>query len=92
MEGLLQGRVIYTFDEFKKRKLDKLFHYIVDILTILVPYVFKNQYLLHLESIISHYFDVFKVNKVLIKVELLVTTVEALIVYFFVLELLVRKL
>ena len=62
MEGLLQGRVIYTFDEFKRRKLDKLFHYIIDLLNILVPCLFLKQYFTHLESIISHYFDVFKVS------------------------------
>ena len=62
MEGLLQGRVIYTFDEFKRRKLDKLFHYVIDLLNILVPYLFSKHYITHIESIISHYFDVFKVN------------------------------
>ena len=61
MEGLLQGRVVYTYDEFKRRKFDKLFHYIVDLLNILVPYVFHRAYLTYLDSIISHYFDVFKV-------------------------------
>jgi hypothetical protein len=59
MEGLLQGRVIYTFDEFKRRKFDKLFHYIVDLLNILVPFVFHRAYITHIEAIISHYFDVF---------------------------------
>ncbi len=61
MEGLLQGRVVYSFDEFKRRKFDKLFHYIIDLLTILVPYVFHYEYLKYIESIVSHYFDVFKV-------------------------------
>ena len=61
MEGLLQGRVIYTFNEFKNRKLDKLFYYIINLLNTLVPCAFLKQYLAHLESIISHYFDVFKV-------------------------------
>ncbi len=60
MEGLLQGRVVYTYEEFKRRKFDKLFHYIIDLLNILVPCVFHHQYLTYLESIISHYFDVFK--------------------------------
>jgi hypothetical protein len=62
MEGLLQGRVAYTFDEFKRRKFDKLFHYIIDLLNILVPYVFHFKYLQHLEAIVSHYFDVFMVK------------------------------
>ncbi|RNA14308.1 integrator complex subunit 1-like [Brachionus plicatilis] len=44
MEGMLQGRVGYSFDEFKKRKFDKLFHYIIDILNILVPFVFHQKY------------------------------------------------
>ena len=61
MEGLLQGRVVYSFDEFKRRKFDKLFHYIIDILNILVPYVFHRAYLEHVEAIISHYFDMFMV-------------------------------
>lgn len=60
MEGLLQGRVVYSFDEFKRRKFDKLFHYIIDLLTVLVPYVFKYEYFKYIESIVSHYFDVFK--------------------------------
>ena len=55
-------RVVYTYDEFKRRKFDKLFHYIVDLLNILVPYVFHRAYVAYLDSIISHYFDVFKVN------------------------------
>lgn len=63
MEGLLQGRVVYSFDEFKRRKFDKLFHYIIDLLNILIPYVFHNEYLNYIESIIAHYFDVFKVFK-----------------------------
>lgn len=62
MEGLLQGRVGYSFDEFKKRKFDKLFHYIIDLLNILVPYVFHQKYLEQIEAIISHYFDVFTVS------------------------------
>ena len=57
MEGLLQGRVVYSFEEFKRRKFDKLFHYIIDILNILVPYVFHRAYLEHIEAIISHYFE-----------------------------------
>lgn len=61
MEGLLQGRVVFTFEEFKRRKLDKLFHYIIDLLTIMVPYIFKYEYFNYIESIVSHYFDVFKV-------------------------------
>lgn len=64
MEGLLQGRVLYSFDEFKRRKLDKLFHYIIDLLTILVPYVFHYEYFNYIESIVSHYFDMFKVGKI----------------------------
>lgn len=60
MEGLLQGRVVFTFEEFKRRKLDKLFHYIIDLLTIMVPYIFKYEYFTYIESIVSHYFDVFK--------------------------------
>lgn len=60
MEGLLQGRVVYTYDEFKKRKFDKLFHYIIDLLNVLVPYVFHREYLKHVECIVSHYFDVFR--------------------------------
>lgn len=60
MEGLLQGRVVYSFDEFKRRKFDKLFHYIIDLLTILVPYVFRYEYFSYIESIVAHYFDVFK--------------------------------
>jgi hypothetical protein len=59
MEGLLQGRIVYSFDEFKRRKFDKLFHYIIDILNTLVPYVFHRNYLEHIEAIISHYFDMF---------------------------------
>ena len=62
MEGLLQGRVVYSFEEFKRRKFDKLFHYIIDILNILVPYVFHRAYLEHIEAIISHYFDMFMVS------------------------------
>lgn len=62
MEGLLQGRVVYTYEEFKKRKFDKLFHYIIDLLNILVPYVFQNEYLIYVEPIISHYFDVLRVS------------------------------
>lgn len=62
MEGLLQGRVVYTYEEFKKRKFDKLFHYIIDLLNVLVPYVFHREYLLYIEPIISHYFDVFRVK------------------------------
>lgn len=62
MEGMLQGRVGYSFDEFKKRKFDKLFHYIIDILNVLVPFVFHQRYLEHIKSIISHYFDVFLVR------------------------------
>lgn len=61
MEGLLQGRVVYTYEEFKKRKFDKLFHYIIDLLNVLVPYVFHQEYLSYIEPIISHYFDVFRV-------------------------------
>jgi integrator complex subunit 1 len=63
MEGLLQGRVIYTFEEFKRRKFDKLFHYVIDILNILVPFVFHRVYIEHIQAIISHYFEVFMVNK-----------------------------
>lgn len=65
MEGLLQGRVAYTFDEFKRRKFDKLFHYIIDLLNILVPYTFHRKYIALIEAIISHYFDVFMVDFVL---------------------------
>lgn len=61
MEGLLQGRVGYSFEEFKRRKFDKLFHYIIDLLNILVPFVFQQKYLDYLDLIISHYFDVFMV-------------------------------
>ena len=64
MEGLLQGRVAYTFDEFKRRKFDKLFHYIIDLLNTLVPFVFHPKYAAHIELIISHYFDVFMVIKI----------------------------
>merc|ERR1719468_649406 len=60
MEGLLQGRVVYSFDEFKRRKFDKLFHYIIDLLNILIPYVFHKEYSDYIESIIAHYFDVFR--------------------------------
>ncbi len=62
MEGLLQGRVAYTFDEFKRRKFDKLFHYVLDLLNILVPFVFHPKYADHVDLIISHYFDVFMVS------------------------------
>lgn len=62
MEGLLQGRVNYTFEEFKRRKFDKLFHYIIDILNILVPFVFHRRYIDHVDAIISHYFDFFIVS------------------------------
>ncbi len=62
MEGLLQGRVAYTFEEFKKRKFDKLFHYIIDLLNTLVPFLFHPKYIDHVELIIAHYFDVFMVN------------------------------
>ena len=44
MEGLLQGRVVYSFEEFKRRKFDKLFHYIADLLNMLLPYVFHREY------------------------------------------------
>ena len=67
MEGLLQGRVVYSYEEFKRRKFDKLFHYIIDILNILVPYVFHRAYLEHVEAIISHYFDMFMVSHVYVK-------------------------
>ena len=62
MEGLLQGRVVYSFEEFKRRKFDKLFHYIIDILNNLVPYVFHRAYLENIEAVISHYFDMFMVS------------------------------
>lgn len=65
MEGMLQGRVGYSFDEFKKRKFDKLFHYIIDILNVLVPFVFHQKYRENIKAIISHYFDVFLVNNYL---------------------------
>jgi integrator complex subunit 1 len=61
MEGLLQGRVSYSYDEFKSRKFDKVFHYVIDLLAILVPYVFHAEYSTSVDSILSHYFDVFKV-------------------------------
>jgi hypothetical protein len=62
MEGLLQGRVAYTFDEFKRRKFDKLFHYVIDLLNVLIPFVFHPKYVDNVELIISHYFDVFMVS------------------------------
>ncbi len=58
---MMKGRVVYTYEELKKRKFDKLFHYLIDLLNILVPYVFQNEYLIFVEPIISHYFDVFRV-------------------------------
>lgn len=63
MEGLLQGRVAYTFEEFKRRKFDKLFHYIIDILNNIVPFLFHANYMQSIVAIISHYFDVFMVKK-----------------------------
>jgi len=60
MEGLLQGRVICTFEEFKKKKNDRLFHYVVDLILTLVPFVFDKEHLSHFELIVSHFFDVFK--------------------------------
>ena len=62
MEGLLQGRVICTFEEFKKKKNDRLFHYVVDLILTLVPFVFDKEHLSHFELIVSHFFDVFKVK------------------------------
>lgn len=62
MEGLLQGRVAYSFDEFRRRKFDKLFHYIIDILNNLIPYIFHPNFFDYVVSIISHYFDVFMVS------------------------------
>lgn len=59
MEGLLQGRVAYSFDEFRRRKFDKLFHYIIDILSNLVPYIFHPIFSDYLLAIMSHFFDVF---------------------------------
>ena len=61
MEGLLQGRVAYSFDEFRRRKFDKLFHYVIDILNNLVPYIFHPNFFDYVVAIISHYFDVFMV-------------------------------
>jgi hypothetical protein len=61
MEGILQGRVIYTYDDFKKRKTEKLFHYVVDLMNILIPHIFKTDYSQTFETIMSHYFDIFKV-------------------------------
>ena len=61
MEGLLQGRVVYSFEEFKRRKFDKLFHYIADLLNMLLPYVFHREYFFYIDCIVSPYFDVFKV-------------------------------
>lgn len=61
MEGLLQGRVICTFDEFKRKKNDRLFLYVVEILLTMVPFVFNKEYQNHFELIVSHFFDVFKV-------------------------------
>lgn len=59
MEGLLQGRVAYSFEEFRRRKFDKLFHYVIDILINLVPYIFHPNFLDYLVAIVSHFFDVF---------------------------------
>lgn len=60
MEGLLQGRVAYSFDEFKRRKFDKLFFYVIDLLNSLAPFVFRSAADADLiELIVAHYFDVF---------------------------------
>ena len=68
MEGLLQGRVVYSFEEFKRRKFDKLFHYVIDLLNLLVPFVFHRAYVNYIEAIISHYFDLFMVHIQIVKI------------------------